>query len=58
MTPEFARRSAAERVADMCNRIEGAPVSNHAKDLSRQWVQGKISGEEMIQALVARHKKQ
>ena len=57
MTPETAKRFAAERVANMCSRVEGVPVSESAKALSRQWVQGQITGDEMIQALIARHKK-
>lgn len=57
MTPETAKRYAAEKVANMCNRVEGVPVSEKAKELSRQWVQGKITGDEMVQALIARHKK-
>lgn len=57
MTPEIARRYVAEKVANTCNRVEGVPVSEKAKELSRQWVQGKITGDEMVQALIARHKK-
>ena len=55
MAPETVKRHAAERVADTCNRIEGVPVSKQAQDLSRQWVHGQISGDEMIRALVKRH---
>ena len=36
----------------ICNRIEGVPVSMHAQELSRQWVHGQISGDEMIRRLV------
>lgn len=52
MAPETKKRYAAERVADTCNRIEGVPVSKHAQELSRQWVHGQISGDEMIRRLV------
>ena len=52
MAPETKKRYAAERVADICNRIEGVPVSMHAQELSRQWVHGQISGDEMIRRLV------
>ncbi len=57
MAPETVKRRAAERVADTCNRIEGVPVSRQAQDLSRQWVHGQISGEEMVRALVKRHQR-
>ena len=57
MNPESQKRIAAERVADTCNRIEGVPVSNHAQELSRQWVHGQISGEEMIRRLVEQHRR-
>ena len=52
MVPETKKRYAAERVADTCNRIEGVPVSKHAQELSRQWVHGQISGDEMVRELV------
>ena len=49
------RRITAERVADTCNRIGGVPVSEHAQELSQQWVHGRISGEEMIRELEKQH---
>ena len=57
MAPETKKRYAAERVADTCNRIEGVPVSKHAQELSRQWVLGQISGDEMIRRLVEQHRR-
>ena len=39
------------------NRIEGVPVSKHAQELSRQWVHGQISGDEMIRRLVEQHRR-
>lgn len=57
MASETVKRRAAERVADTCSRIEGVPVSRQAQELSRQWVHGQISGEEMIHALVKRHQR-
>jgi hypothetical protein len=57
MAPETKKRYAAERVADICNRIEGVPVSMHAQELSRQWVHGQISGDEMIPRLVEQHRR-
>ncbi len=57
MASDTKRRLAAERVADTCNRIEGVPVSKHAQELSRQWVHGQISGEEMIRRLVEQHRR-
>ena len=57
MAPETQKRYAAERVADTCNRIEGVPVSKRAQELSRQWVHGQISGDEMIRELVKQHRR-
>ena len=57
MEPGTKKRLAAERVADTCNRIEGVPVSKHAQELSRQWVHGQISGDEMIRKLVKQHRR-
>ena len=57
MAPELEKRYTAVRVADMCNRVEGVPVSKQAADLSRQWAKGMITGEEMIRALVAQHQR-
>ena len=57
MAPDTKRRLTAERVADACNRIEGVPVSKHAQELSRQWVHGQISGDEMIRRLVEQHRR-
>ena len=55
MDAETQRRITAERVADACNRIGGVLISNYAQELSRQWVHGQISGEEMIRRLVEQH---
>ena len=55
MDTEMQMRITAERVADTCNRIGGVPVSEHAQELSRQWVHGQISREEMIRRLVEQH---
>lgn len=57
MNSETQKRITAERVADTCNRIRGVPVSEHAKELSQQWVHGQISGEEIIRRLVEQHRK-
>lgn len=57
MDAETQRRITAERIADTCNRIGGVPVSKHAQALSRQWVRGQISGEEMIRRLVEQHRR-
>ena len=57
MAPDTKKRLTAERVADTCNRIEGVPVSKDAQELSRQWVHGQISGDEMIRRLVEQHRR-
>lgn len=37
------------------NSIEGAPVSDFAKDLSAKWAKGEITGADMKAALIAKH---
>ena len=51
------RRIAAVKTADAINAIEGAPVSNYARELSLRWVRGEITGEEMKVALLESHRK-
>lgn len=51
------KRQAAVRVANAINAIEGVPVSDYAKLLSRRWVAGEITGEQMKELLAASHKK-
>ena len=51
------RRAEAVKLADALNSIEGVPVSNYAKELSRSWVNGELTGEQMKTALLAFHKK-
>lgn len=51
------KRTAAIKVADALNSIEGAPVSDFAKDLSAKWAKGEITGADMKAALIAKHKK-
>lgn len=54
---ERRRRIAAVKTADAINAIEGAPVSNYARELSLRWVRGEITGEEMKAALLESHRK-
>lgn len=54
---ERRRRIAAIKTADAINAIEGAPVSEYARDLSLRWSRGEISGEEMKAALLESHRK-
>ena len=58
MDPDTKRRLTAKRVADTCNRIEGVPISKFAQELSRQWVHGEISGNEMIRRLVEQYRRE
>ena len=57
MSPLEAKRTAAIKVADALNMIEGVPVSAFAKDLSAKWAKGEITGADMKAALIAKHKK-
>lgn len=47
-----ARRIAAVKAADAINAIEGAPVSDYARNLSIRWAKGEITGEEMQTSLL------
>lgn len=56
MTTELRnRRIQAVKLADALNAIEGVPVSSYAQTLSRCWVRGEITGEQMKEALFAYH---
>lgn len=57
MSPIETKRTAAIKVADALNMIEGVPVSAFAKDLSAKWAKGEISGADMKAALIAKHKR-
>lgn len=57
MSPLETKRTAAIKVADALNMIEGVPVSTFAKDLSAKWAKGEITGVDMKAALIAKHKK-
>lgn len=46
------RRTEAVKLADALNSIEGVPVSDYAKELSRSWVNGELTGEQMKTALL------
>lgn len=54
---ERRRRITAVKTADAINAIEGAPVSEYARELSLRWSRGEISGEEMKAALLESHRK-
>ena len=51
------RRVQAVKLADALNAIEGVPVSDYAKMLSRCWANGELTGEQMKAALLASHRK-
>lgn len=51
------RRVQAVKLADALNAIEGVPVSEYAKLLSRCWANGELTGEQMKEALLASHRK-
>ena len=57
MSPLEAKRTAAIKVADALNMIEGVPVSTFAKELSEKWAKGEITGADMKAALIAKHKR-
>ena len=53
---ELSKRVAAVKTADAINAIEGAPVSDYAKQLSASWARGELTGDQMKAALFAYHK--
>lgn len=58
MSPQvYAKRLSAIKLADNLNKIEGAPVSDYARQLSEKWAKGEITGQQMKEALIASHKK-
>ena len=52
-----SQRIQAVKSADALNTIEGISISDYAKELSQQWVNGEISGEEMKSLLLEHHLK-
>lgn len=54
---ERKRRIAAVKTAEAINAIEGAPVSDYARELSLRWSRGEITGEEMKVALLESHRR-
>ena len=59
MSPHiYNKRLNAIKVADAINKIEGVPVSQYAKDLSKKWARGEITGAQMKAALISIHKKE
>lgn len=58
MSPQLeAKRRAAVMVADALNKIEGVPVTEFAKELSKKWANGEITGAEMRTMLIEKHKR-
>ena len=51
------RKTQAVKLADALNSIEGAPITDFAKELSQRWVDGEITGEEMKETLLQHHRK-
>jgi len=50
-----SRRLRAVRVANAVNKVEGVRISDSARNLSVQWVQGKITGKAMKTVLITKH---
>lgn len=54
---QLNRRIAAVKTADAINAIEGAPVTDYAKQLSAKWARGELTDEQAMNALLAHHKR-
>ena len=52
-----SKRIQAVKLADALNAIEGVPVSDYAKTLSRCWANGELTSMQMKAALLASHQK-
>ena len=50
------RRIQAVILADAINKMGGVPIRLYAKSLSKQWADGKITSEQMREALSNSHK--
>ena len=57
MKEDFHKRLTAFKTADAINAIDGEPVSVDAKVLSEKWIRGELTGEQMKQELLFRHRK-
>ena len=57
MRPMTKKRIAAVKTADAINAIEGVPVSNYARALSKSWARGELTGAQMKEALLAYHRR-
>ena len=58
MSPQAeARRKNAIIVANTLNKIEGVPVTDFAIELSTKWAKGDISGTQMREMLIKKHKR-
>jgi hypothetical protein len=49
------QRARAVMFADAINSIEGVSVTADAQQLSTQWVNGEITGDAMVSALIKKH---
>ena len=52
----YAKRIAAIRVADAINKIEGVAISENAYELSDKWAKGEVTGQQMKELLISKHK--
>lgn len=52
----YAKRIAAIRVADAINKIEGVTISDNAYELSDKCARGEITGQQMKELLISKHK--
>ena len=50
---ELRKRIAAVKTADAVNAIEGALVSDYARELSTRWARGELTDDEMLEELWA-----
>lgn len=53
----LAKRKRAMKIATAISKIEGAPTSTKAEQIFSQWVDGKITSEQMKAQVLALHQR-
>lgn len=53
---QVERRIRAASVANAVNDIEGAPISDFAKELNRKWIKGELTHEDRHAILLERYR--
>lgn len=52
-TDDIAKRRHAEQIAYAINSIEGVPIPDVTNEFFRQWIDGKISDEQLTELMLS-----